>query len=178
MGKRLIDVTGQKFGKWFVIQRLTNIELSTKNQTQARWFCRCACGTIRLINSQDLRNGATTNCGCDKTQSEFGDKNRNWKGGRRQHNGGYVWVSNAEFPGALPGNRTLEHVVIMSRRLGRPLRKGETIHHKNGVRNDNRDDNLELWPTSHPRGQRIEDKVKWATELLALYAPDKLKGLQ
>jgi hypothetical protein len=64
----------------------------------------------------------------------------------------------------------------MSRHLGRELYPGETVHHKNGVRDDNRLENLELWSSSHPHGQRVEDKVAWAKEILALYAPECLRG--
>ena len=58
--------------------------------------------------------------------------------------------------------------------IGRPLEKHENVHHKNGNRADNRPENLELWSTYQPKGQRIEDKVQYAIEILRLYAPDKL----
>ena len=58
----------------------------------------------------------------------------------------------------------------MEREVGRPLLDCETVHHVNGVRDDNRLENLELWSSSHPAGQRVEDKVRWAREILALYA--------
>jgi hypothetical protein len=57
----------------------------------------------------------------------------------------------------------------MTHRLGRPLASDESVHHINGVRTDNRLENLELWSSSHPSGQRVQDKVAWARQILARY---------
>lgn len=65
--------------------------------------------------------------------------------------------------------RQFEHRLTMESSIERKLEKHENVHHINGVRDDNRIENLELWSTSQPFGQRVEDKVEWAREILAVY---------
>lgn len=82
---------------------------------------------------------------------------------------GYRTVKAHGHPNARSKDRIFEHVLVMSEVLGRPLREGENVHHKNGVRHDNRPENLELWVTNQPSGQRPQDLVAWAHEILNRY---------
>lgn len=63
----------------------------------------------------------------------------------------------------------LQHREVMEQHLGRELVKGENVHHKNGIRDDNRIENLELWITKQPYGQRVEDVLAWAYEVIERY---------
>lgn len=64
MGRKLIDMIGQKFGRWTVIKR----NLPNNKWGESNWLCRCECGTEKIIPGSNLRDGTTKSCGCLKRE--------------------------------------------------------------------------------------------------------------
>jgi len=104
-----------------------------------------------------------------RTRQEQGAPN--WKGGRHISNG-YIRVLRPDHPGAHKSGYIMEHRLVMSEHLGRPLESWEIVHHINGKKDDNRLENLELLPTNskhasltletNARTQRAEaESLKW-----------------
>jgi hypothetical protein len=165
------DLTGQQFGRLRVLSKTESKKFSC-GSTQAQWLCVCECGRVCVVLAQNLRSGNSRSCGCLQVEMAQNKKGPHGEG-RQLTKQGYVklYVEDGDRRYLRnPDSRyELEHVLVMSRSLRRPLLPEETVHHKNGERSDNRLDNLELWSSAHPPGQRVEDKVKWAREILSLY---------
>ncbi len=117
--------------------------------------------------------------GCDTGTPYYADGLCGTHYGRRQRFG-TVGGPHRTAMGNVPARRINDdgYVVLTGGKLehrhmweqaNRPLLPGETVHHKNGVRHDNRLDNFELWVTHQPSGQRPEDLLVWADEIIRRY---------
>jgi hypothetical protein len=122
----------------------------------------CACG-----RSKQLKSATCSNC-----RTVAVEANGNWRGGRTRHKAGYTMVRVPDHPRATSGPYVFEHILVAEDLLGRYLHLGETVHHRNGVRDDNRPENLELWTTPQPSGIRVSDALAWAHQIIERYSGD------
>lgn len=161
--KTVINI-GDRFGKLTVMERAKN----NTNQNKPKWICKCDCGNTITVSGGSLKKKNTRSCGC-LYKELVGPKSSGWKGGRHIDSGGYILVWDRDHPNANKRGYVREHIKVVSDYLGRPIKKSESVHHKNGNRKDNRIKNLELWNSHQPNGQRIEDKLEYAWEIINTY---------
>lgn len=123
------------------------------------WYACVDCGKERWVQ---IKNGQPASLRCCSCGSKIAAKSRlktdshgpNWKGGIRIEQG-YIQVrlprNDFFYPMAGKNGYVMEHRLVVAKRFGRCLQPWEIVHHKNGIKNDNRPKNLELTasPSEH-----------------------------
>lgn len=133
------------------------IDIGKNNSKPYVWSSCIKCGKERWTLSDQNGNSIKNSCKkCNPPPNHSGDKNYRWKGGRDVTYEGYVrcWTS--------PHTRKLEHRLVMEKHVGRPLEDWEIVHHLNGIKDDNRIENLELLPSQieHLPSMRMQQRIK------------------
>jgi hypothetical protein len=130
----------------------------TANDPVKQYLNKCS---IANCQYQECQAGI---CPMHKTRiAKHSDPHHNEHTGRYiEKRSGYVYI-------LVNHEHILEHRAVMENHLGRKLLPEENVHHKNGVKDDNRLENLEIWNTAQPSGQRISDKLVWARQIVELY---------
>ncbi|RLG15242.1 hypothetical protein DRN69_03350 [Candidatus Pacearchaeota archaeon] len=95
------------------------------------------------------------------SEAHKGEKNNNWKGGRKKGSGGYIFIYSPNHPYNIY-NYVYEHRLVVESQIGRYLTPKEVVHHINGVRDDNRPENLICFidDSAHHRYHKNPNKVK------------------
>lgn len=115
------------------------------------------CGKKFNTTLSEIKRGGAKNCSRKcyyiylRRTIKKGTKSPSWKGGKIK-NGGYIAVYNPKHPRSNCSGYVFEHLLVMEKYLGRIIKKEENVHHINGIKDDNRIDNLILFPT---RGAHI-----------------------
>lgn len=167
MSKRtVVDRIGEKHNRLLITSELEAIG------GRRMVLCLCDCGKEHKARLSHVRANLIKSCGClfkEWTMNQPKMENsKSWKGGR-YIDAGYVMIYMPEHPRSKSNGYVREHTVVMEQKLNRSLLLEENVHHKDGNKTNNSPDNLELWSTSQPSGQRVSDKLSWARKIIKLY---------
>jgi hypothetical protein len=151
---------------------------SKRQRTKCKQFVCLCCGEIFYRIPSTSRKFCSKICANKSNASaqsvtKAGSGNPMWKGGRKRDANGYVRIWQPSHPNADNKGCVFEHRLVVEDSIGRYLERFETVHHKNGICDDNRLENLQLMCSLHPQGQTPEDLVSWAKQILKLYGDSK-----
>jgi hypothetical protein len=131
----------KRWPKWFLLEgKVYTRHPSTGWRVEGTWICCEHCGEEAPTYKSNAKRFCKQAC---RNAGMVGEQSGHWTGGRQKQSNGYVRVQVGR------NRRMLEHRYVMEQMLRRPLKKNEYVHHKNGRRDDNRPENLELWVGVH-----------------------------
>lgn len=152
------------------IKKGSEIGKSNSMNSQKYIYHSCIlCGkqrwTIVTMKTKEPKHYLCGYCAVHLIKKRYGENSKMWRGGKFRKSGGYIavyikddpfWASMASLNGKC---YVFEHRLVMAKHLGRCLQQWEIVHHKNGIKDDNRIENLELSSSgehilSHSRGYK------------------------
>ena len=130
-------------------------EIGKSGRSQYIWLACEICGKERWVQLQNADTKRCNHCSNYGREMPKGEKSKLWKGGYCNLTNGYklIIVKPDDFFYPMVGHRNdgygymREHRLVMAKHLNRCLLPWEIVHHKNGVKNDNRLENLRLLPS-------------------------------
>lgn len=162
----------ERFRERYRAKYATRLETQRRRRTRSSSHLVLACDVEGCTRGVYSKNLCSLHYNRKRQSGDVGPagliRRVGWRGTYIDKKTGYAY----EYDGT---RSRLQHRLVMERHLGRELLPQESVHHRNGQRAQNDIANLELWSKTQPTGQRVEDKVAWAIELLKLYRPDVLK---
>lgn len=194
-GRKVVHFTCKQCSKPFGMMQAYLTEYLKKHQ-RGPLYCSRACSNLGRAADTEIRGTfACENCGketpkrrkpggriydqqkycspgCrhDAIKKRALTKFQSGNFGRHLKRNGYVWITVPALANdGIKKTEMLEHRYVMEQHLGRKLHKDETVHHRDGNRQHNLIDNLELFSSRHGPGQRVIDKVQFAIDMLLLY---------
>jgi HNH endonuclease len=162
-----IEFRAKRRKKWGVPRRFCSKKCLLENRRKNLWctFTCDACGKhfemkrskVFRIARKEPRKYCSNKCKRDGWQMRGKPDLRGHAPNRNGAGYVYLWAPTHPSVQGKEYKRVAEHRLAMEKSLGRYLLPGENVHHINGIKDDNRIENLELWVRPQPNGRRILD---------------------
>ncbi len=129
------------------------------------WVACVDCGKERWVQLTGVKfvSGRCRSCARRGENSgrygHCGERTSNWKGGRSLGKDGYLLIRNPLHPRAFSNGYIGRARLVLEQKLGRPLRAGSVPHHINGIRDDDRPENLQ--ELSYSEHNALSSRTYW-----------------
>lgn len=165
------------YAKWNRLQQPNCEKEDCEKKVMSSGLCSMHYNRERILRMPPCAEKNCNNISYAKSYCEKHYKQKRKEGlyGKRRERADFYITPRGYRKININGASVWEHRFVMEQHLGRDLLPEENVHHINGDKLDNKIENLELWNTRQPSGQRVEDKVAWAIEILHMYKPELLK---
>jgi len=156
-------------GRPYIEYWVKNRKYPTRCFGEIRKCKKCGCSYFAPSNNIKKGHGLYCSRSCH-IKSQLGKFASGWKGGKTNISG-YVYIYQPQHPHVNASGYVAEHRLIIERKIGRYLLLTEVVHHKNGIRDDNREENLTLFTNNehgsyhhkgrvYIRGQKHQSKYR------------------